>query len=182
MSTIKLHGAKVHLEGKFIEAGQMAPNFSLVKNDLSTFTLNDCKGNYLLMNIFPSIDTGVCSASVRKFNVMASKMRNTLVLCISKDLPFAQVRFCGIEGIDRAITLSDFRNSSDFGREYGVMIADGPMKGLFARAVILINPKGEVFYSELVPDISHEPDYERALEALYCKGETVIQMEKECYY
>jgi thiol peroxidase len=162
----KLKGNEVNLIGEFIQKGIVAPDFSLCKGDLSKYTLSEGKGKYLLLNIFPSIDTAVCSASVRKFNQMAAKMDNTLVLCISKDLPFAQSRFCSAEGIQNVISLSDFHYTSSFGKDYGVLIADGAMSGLLARAVVIISPDGKVIYSQLVPEITTEPDYESALKAL----------------
>ena len=116
------------------------------------------------MNIFPSVNTGVCSKSVRKFNVEAAGLSNTTVLCISKDLPFAQKQFCGAEGIDHVVMLSDFRNN--FGNIYGVQIADGPMKGLLSRAVIVVNPEGQIVYEQQVPEIGQEPDYAAAIAAV----------------
>jgi Peroxiredoxin len=161
-----LKGNDVELFGEFIQKGSLAPNFTLTKGDLSKYNLNDGSGKYLLLNIFPSIDTSVCSASVRKFNQMASEMKDTTVLCISKDLPFAQSRFCSAEGIRNVIALSDFHFSSTFGKDYGVLILDSPMSGLLARAVVVISPDRKVIYSELVPDITQEPDYQSALLAL----------------
>ncbi|SRR5574344_710642 len=161
-----LKGNEVELYGEFIEKGALAPNFTFTKGDLSKYSLEDGAGKYLLLNIFPSIDTGVCSASVRKFNQMASEMENTTVLCISKDLPFAQSRFCSVEGIRNVVPLSDFHFSSTFGKDYGVLIMDGPMSGLLARAVVIISPDRKVIYSELVPEITQEPDYQSALLAL----------------
>lgn len=137
-----------------------------MKGDLTSFTLADVKGKYALLNIFPSMDTGVCAASVRKFNQLASQMGNTVVLAISKDLPFAQGRFCTAEGIENVIPLSDYRYTSDFGEKYGVLMSDGVLCGLLARAVVIINPEGKVVYTELVPEITQEPDYEAALAAL----------------
>lgn len=164
--TTKFKGNTVHLDGQFITPGTVAPEVALVKGDLSTLTLADCKGKNIVMNIFPSIDTGVCATSVRKFNQLAASLPNTIVLCISRDLPFAQGRFCAAEGIDGVITLSDFRRSSTFGTDYGVQMADGPLAGLLARAVVVIAPDGKVAYSELVPEITTEPDYEEAIKAI----------------
>lgn len=164
-NTTKFQGTAVRLAGTFVQAGSPAPEFHLTKGDLSTFTHADGAGKRLLLNIFPSVDTPVCSLSVRRFNEMAAKMENTLVLCISKDLPFAQARFCAAEGIERVVMLSDFR-SSDFGTDYGVLMTDGPLAGLLARAVVILDENGTVMYSDLVPDIVQEPDYERALNAL----------------
>ena len=164
--TVLFKGILVTLVGSFVTPGTMAPDFSLVKNDLSEYTLNDNKGKYVVLNIFPSLDTGVCAMSVRRFNEMAAALPNTTVLCISKDLPFAQSRFCTVEGIENVVPLSDFRNNSSFGEAYGVLMKDGPLQGLLARAVVVINPQGEVVYSELVPEITQEPDYEAVLKVI----------------
>lgn len=166
MSKTAFKGSTVNLAGEFIKAGTIAPEFTMVKGDLSQFKLSDAKGKFVVMNIFPSLDTGVCATSVRKFNQLAAKMHNTVVLAISKDLPFAQGRFCTTEGIENVIPLSDFRNPSDFDSKYGVLIADGPLSGLLARAVVVVNPEGEVIYTELVSEITQEPNYEAALEAI----------------
>ena len=164
--TVLFKGIIVTLLGTFINPGTKAPDFNLVKNDLSEYTLNENKGKYVVLNIFPSLDTGVCAMSVRRFNEMASELPNTTVLCISKDLPFAQSRFCTVEGIENVVPLSDFRNTSSFGEAYGVLMKDGPLQGLLARAVVVINPQGEVVYSELVPEITQEPDYEAVLKVI----------------
>ena len=164
--TVLFKGIIVTLVGSFITPGTKAPDFSLVKNDLSEYTLNENKGKYVVLNIFPSLDTGVCAMSVRRFNEMASELPNTKVLCISKDLPFAQSRFCTVEGIENVVPLSDFRNNSSFGEAYGVLMKDGPLQGLLARAVVVINPQGEVIYSELVPEITQEPNYEAVLKVI----------------
>ena len=164
--TVLFKGILVTLVGSFITPGTKAPDFSLVKNDLSEYRLNDNKGKYVVLNIFPSLDTGVCAMSVRQFNQMASELPNTTVLCISKDLPFAQSRFCTVEGIENVVPLSDFRNNSSFGEAYGVLMKDGPLQGLLARAVVVINPQGEVIYSELVPEITQEPNYEAVLKVI----------------
>lgn len=166
MATTTFQGSPVSLAGEFVKVGAQAPDFSLVKGDLSSFTLADVKGKYTLLNIFPSMDTGVCAASVRKFNKLATEMNNTIVLAISKDLPFAQGRFCTAEGIENVIPLSDYRYTSHFGEEYGVLMTDGALCGLLARAVVIINPDGKVIYAELVPEITQEPNYETALAAL----------------
>lgn len=162
----KFKGAPVSVAGTFVTAGMKAPDFSLTGEDLSRFTLADGKGRKLLLNIFPSIDTSVCSMSVRKFNELASKMKDTLVLCISKDLPFAQSRFCAAEGIKNVITLSDFHYTSRFGNDYGVLMTDGPLSGLLARSVVIIDQAGNIAYSNMVSDIVDEPDYDGALKAL----------------
>ena len=164
--TVLFKGIIVTLLGTFVSPGTKAPDFNLVKNDLSEYTLNENKGKYVVLNIFPSLDTGVCAMSVRRFNEMASELPNTTVLCISKDLPFAQSRFCTVEGIENVVPLSDFRNNSSFGEAYGVLMKDGPLQGLLARAVVVINPQGEVVYSELVPEITQEPDYEAVLKVI----------------
>lgn len=156
-------GNPVTLAGSFIQVGATAPSFSLVKGDLSSFSLQDVKGKNVVLNIFPSMDTGVCAASVRKFNELATQMPNTVVLAISKDLPFAQSRFCSAEGIENVVSLSDYRYTSDFAKAYGVLMTDGPLEGLLARAVIIINPEGKVIYTELVPEITQEPNYDAAL-------------------
>ena len=166
MAKTAFNGSPVTLAGNFVEAGVHAPEFSLVKGDLSNFTLADVKGKYALLNIFPSMDTGVCAASVRKFNKLAAEMPNTVVLAISKDLPFAQGRFCTAEGIENVVSLSDYRYTSHFGEQYGVLITDGPLCGLLTRAVVVINPEGKVVYTELVPEITQEPNYEAALAAI----------------
>ena len=164
--TTKFKGNTVHLDGQFLTPGTAAPEVSLVKSDLTTLTLADCKGKTVVMNIFPSIDTGVCATSVRKFNQLAALLPDTVVLCISRDLPFAQGRFCAAEGIEGVVTLSDFRRCSTFGTDYGVQMADGPLAGLLARAVVVIAPDGKVTYSELVPEITTEPNYEEAIKAI----------------
>ena len=164
--TVLFKGIIVTLLGTFVTPGTKAPDFNLVKNDLSEYTLNENKGKYVVLNIFPSLDTGVCAMSVRRFNEMASELPNTTVLCISKDLPFAQSRFCTVEGIENVVPLSDFRNTSSFGETYGVLMKDGPLQGLLARAVVVINPQGEVIYSELVPEITQEPNYEAVLKVI----------------
>lgn len=162
----KFKGTPVTLAGTFAARGANAPDFTLTKNDLSSFSKKDGKGKKLLLNIFPSIDTPVCSMSVRKFNQMAANCKDTLILCISKDLPFAQSRFCAAEGIKNVLTLSDFHYTSRFGTDYGVLMTDGPLSGLLARAVVILDAEGKISYSELVSDIVNEPDYEKALNAL----------------
>lgn len=166
MEKTAFKGNPVSLTGEFIQVGAVAPEFSLVKGDLSSLTLNDVKGKYAVLNIFPSMDTGVCAASVRKFNELAAEMPNTVVLAISKDLPFAQSRFCSAEGIENVVSLSDYRYTSDFAEKYGVLMTDGPLAGLLARAVVIINPEGKVIYTELVPEITQEPNYDAALAAI----------------
>ena len=164
--TTTFKGTPIRLEGHFPQAGETAPDFLLTKNDLSDFSLKDGNGEYLILNIFPSLDTGVCATTVRRFNQMAASLPGAMVLCISKDLPFAQNRFCVAEGIDHTLLLSDFRYTSRFGKDYGVLITSGPMRGLLARAVVIIDPKGKIIYSELVSEVTREPNYEAALRAV----------------
>jgi len=163
-TTITLGGNTIHTVGKLPAVGTQVKDFTLTSVDLQEKTFSDYKGKYVVMNIFPSVNTGVCSKSVRKFNEEAAGLKNTTVLCISKDLPFAQKEFCGAEGIDRVVMLSDFRN--DFGTTYGVQIKDGPMRGLLSRAVIVVDPEGKIVYEEQVPEIGHEPDYTAAKAAI----------------
>ena len=164
--TTTFKGTPIRLEGHFPQAGETAPDFLLTKNDLSDFSLKDGEGEYLILNIFPSLDTGVCATTVRRFNQMAASLPGAMVLCISKDLPFAQNRFCVSEGIDHTLLLSDFRYTSRFGKDYGVLITSGPMRGLLARAVVIIDPKGKVIYSELGSEVTREPNYESALKGV----------------
>lgn len=165
MTTVTLGGNKVNVKGTFPKIGSEAPAFTLVKSDLSDFSLKDVKGKRVVLNIFPSLDTKVCAMSVRKFNQLAAEMNNTVVLAISKDLPFAHARFCSTEGINNLVPLSAFRDTA-FGEAYGVALTDGPLAGLFARAVIILDEQGKVIYEELVPEITHEPNYDAALAAL----------------
>ncbi|WP_127141765.1 thiol peroxidase [Flagellimonas marinaquae] len=165
MATVTLKGNEIHTLGNLPENGTQAPNFKLVKNDLSTVELSDFKGQKVVLNIFPSIDTGTCAQSVRQFNQEAAELSNTKVLCISKDLPFAQARFCGAEGIDKVDTLSDFRDGN-FGKAYNVEFTDGPLQGLLSRSVVVVNENGEVIYTEQVSETVDEPNYKAALEAL----------------
>jgi thioredoxin-dependent peroxiredoxin len=165
MSETKFLGNVVKLNGTFITPSVKAPDFTLVKGDLSISSLKDYAGKFIVLNIFPSLDTSVCATSVRKFNELAAGKDNTVVLAISKDLPFAQGRFCTAEGIENVIPLSDFRDNK-FSEEYGVLMLDGPLAGLLARSVVVINPTGEVIYSELVSEITTEPDYDSALAAI----------------
>lgn len=165
MALTKLGPADANTVGNLPAVGSSAPDFTLTANSMKDVHLRDFAGKNIVLNIFPSVDTGVCSTSVREFNKRVASVDNTVVLCISKDLPFAQKRFCGAEGIDRAITLSDFRNRG-FGSAYGVELLDSGFAGLFARAVVVIDPKGKVTYTELVPTIGQEPNYEDALKAI----------------
>ena len=166
MSTTKFKGNITHLDGTFVTVGQVAPRIELVKSDLSFFSLDEYRGKYVVMNIFPSIDTGVCAASVRKFNQLAASLPNTVVVCISRDLPFAQGRFCGAEGIENVIVASDFRRESTFGKDYGIAMVDSPLASLLARAIVVVAPDGKVCYAELVPEITTEPNYEAAIKAI----------------
>ena len=164
MAQITFKGSPIHTCGELPAIGSAAPGFTLVKQDLSETTLNDYKGKKLVLNIFPSIDTGVCALSVKTFNAKAASLDNTVVLCVSMDLPFAQGRFCAAEGIENVVTASAFRSA--FGEHYGVTIADGPLAGLLSRAVVVIDETGKVIYTEQVPEIAQEPDYDAALAAL----------------
>ena len=164
MTDITLDGTPVHTQGSLPAVGTKAPEFTLVGNDLSPITLADFAGSRLILNIFPSVDTGICATSVRTFNERAAGLENTKVLCISRDLPFAQARFCGAEGIENVTVASDFRTT--FGETYGVTMITGPLEGLLARAVIVLDEKGNVTHSQLVPEIKQEPDYEAAIAAL----------------
>jgi len=165
MAKITLRGNPVNTSGSLPEKGSKAPAFSLVKSDLSTLTFDELAGKKVILNISPSLDTGICATAVRKFNVLAAGSENTVVLAITKDLPFAHGRFCSTEGINNVITLSGFRDTA-FGKAYGVDILDGPMAGLYARSIVVIDEKGNVVYTELVPEIAQEPDYDSALAAL----------------
>jgi len=165
MAQVTFKGNPINTAGSLPKVGSVAPDFKLIKADLSPVSLSELKGKKVILNIFPSIDTPVCAASVRRFNVEASQLPNTAVLCISKDLPFAQKRFCAAEGLDNVITASEFRDSS-FGSAYGVQIADSPLQGLFSRAIVVVDENGRVVYTEQVPEIAQEPDYAKALNAL----------------
>ncbi|MCK8520745.1 thiol peroxidase [Aquimarina sp. D1M17] len=165
MASITLKGTEIHTVGNLPAVGQKAPDFELVNIDLSTSKLSDYQGSKVVLNIFPSIDTGICAASVREFNKKASNLSNTKVLCVSRDLPFAQGRFCGAEGLENVINQSDF-NTGKFGKDYGVEIIDGPMKGLHSRAVVILDEEGVVTYAEQVPEIVQEPNYDAAINAL----------------
>ncbi|TXH86247.1 MAG: thiol peroxidase [Pseudomonas sp.] len=165
MASITLKGNPVQVDGQLPQPGQQAPAFTLVAKDLSDVTLASLAGKRKVLNIFPSIDTPTCATSVRKFNAEASALPNTLVLCISADLPFAQARFCGAEGLDNVINLSTLRGAG-FLRDYGVAIASGPLAGLAARAVVVLDEHDRVLHSQLVGEIADEPDYAAAIAAL----------------
>jgi|SRR6185436_9155103 len=165
MAKITLKGNPINTAGTLPAVGSQAPDFKLTKNDLTDVGLKDFAGKKVVLNIFPSIDTGVCATSVRKFNQEAASLPNTVVVGVSRDLPFALKRFCGAEGINNVVTTSALRDDS-FGRSYGATIADGPMAGLMSRAIVVIDDKGTVRYTEQVPEITQEPDYAKALAAV----------------
>ncbi len=165
MATVTLKGNQINTSGILPEVGSKAPNFELVKTDLSTVSLNDFKGKKIVLNIFPSIDTGTCAQSVRQFNKELNEIDDVSVLCISRDLPFAQARFCGTEGLENVINLSDFKYNS-FGKTYGLDFIDGPLQGLHSRAIIVIDTKGIITHTEQVQEIVDEPNYKAAFKAL----------------
>ena len=165
MSTVTLHGNPVRVDGVIASVGQSAPAFSLVSGKLADTTLASFGSQRKVLNIFPSVDTPTCATSVRKFNSQVSALENTVVLCISADLPFAQARFCGAEGLDKVVNLSTLRGG-EFLKNYGVAIADGPLVGLAARAVVVLDADNKVLHSELVAEIGDEPDYAAAIAAL----------------
>ena len=165
MTKITLKGNTINTSGELPNVGSQAKDFKLIATDLSTKTLNDFKGKNLVLNIFPSVDTGTCAASVRNFNKAAANLNNTSVLCISRDLPFAQNRFCGAEGIENVVMLSDF-NTGQFGKDYGLNIVDGPLTGLHSRSVLVINTEGKVIYTEQIAETTEEPNYDLALKSL----------------
>ena len=165
MAETKLGGNPVHTSGDLPAKGQPAPDFTVVKGDLSSVSLGDLSGQRVVLNIFPSIDTPTCAASVRRFNEAAGNLDNTTILNVSMDLPFAQARFCGAEGLSNVVNGSDFRDGS-FGQAYGVRLVDGKLEGLFARAVVVVGEDGNVLHTELVPEIAQEPDYDAVVAAL----------------
>ncbi len=165
MAKVTLKGNEIHTIGSLPKTGSKAPDFQLTKTDLSSASLSDYSGKKTVLNIFPSIDTGTCAQSVRQFNKEAAKLENTQVLCISKDLPFAQARFCGAEGIENVEMLSDFRDGN-FGKAYNLEFSDGPLQSLLSRVVVVLNENQEIVYTEQVPEIVDEPDYKAALEAI----------------
>lgn len=165
MATFKLKGNDFNTEGDLPAVGTAAPAFSVTGQDLGEVTLADFPGRRVVLNIFPSIDTDVCAASVRHFNAAAGALDNTVVLCVSMDLPFALKRFCGAEGLESVVTASDFRDG-DFGHAYGVRIADGPLAGLLARSIVVVGSDGDVLHSQLAPETVEEPDYAAALAVL----------------
>jgi len=165
MAKVTLKGNPFNTAGDLPKVGSAAPAFTLVRTDLSEVSAKDLAGQRVVLNIFPSLDTPTCAASVRKFNARANEKPNTTILCVSADLPFAQKRFCGAEGLDNVVPASVFR-TPDFGKAYGVTLTDGPMKGLLARAVVVVDGTGKVVHTELVPEIAQEPDYNAALAVL----------------
>lgn len=165
MATVTLQGNPINISGNLPAKGAEAPCFTAVKTDLSEVSLSDLKGKRVILNIFPSVDTGICAKSVREFNARAASLDNTVVLCLSKDLPFALGRFCGAEGLDKVVPASLFRYPA-FEANYGVGMVDGPLAGLLARSVVVVDTDGKVLHSELVPEIAQEPDYEAALAVL----------------
>ncbi len=165
MAQFKLKGNPFNTSGSLPAVGKPAPAFSVTRTDLSAVSAADFAGKRIVLNIFPSIDTDVCAASVRRFNAEASKLADTVVLCVSMDLPFALKRFCGAEGLNNVVTASDFRDGG-FGRAYGVRIADGPLAGLLARSVVVVGKDGKVLHSQLNPETAEEPDYAAVLKAL----------------
>jgi thiol peroxidase len=164
MATITLKGNEINTIGNLPKTGTKAPDFKLTAVDLSVKSLKDFAGKKIILNIFPSVDTGTCATSVREFNKKAANLDNTVVLCISKDLPFAQARFCGAEGIENVVMLSDF-TEGNFGKSYELEISTGPLAHLHSRAIVLIDENGTVVYTEQVPEIVDEPNYEAALKA-----------------
>lgn len=165
METIYFNGTPCHIYGNIPAVGTKAPCYSLVSKDLKDIRCNDYTGRRVVLNIFPSLDTPVCATSVRRFNQEAAGLDNTTVICVSMDLPFAQKRFCGAEGIENVEVASAFR-SPTFSQQYGLQIVDGPLAGLLARAVIVMDENHKILYSELVEEITHEPDYKAALSVL----------------
>ncbi len=165
MADITLKGNAFNTVGNLPQVGSKAADFSLTAGDLSQKSLSDFDGKNIILNIFPSVDTGTCATSVREFNKKAADIENTVVLCISKDLPFAQGRFCGAEGIENVVMLSDFATGK-FGQDYGLEIENGPLAHLHSRAIVVIDTNGNVTYTEQVPEIVDEPNYEAALKAI----------------
>lgn len=165
MADITFKGNPVHTAGNLPKVGEKAPEFRLTNTDLQDFKLSDYSGKNVVLNIFPSVDTGVCAASVRNFNAKAAGLDNTVVVCVSKDLPFAHKRFCGAEGIENVVSASQFKDTS-FSDAYGVDMLDGPLNGIMSRAVVVVGTDGTVKYTEQVPDITQEPNYDAAIASL----------------
>lgn len=166
MAKVTLGGTPSNTSGELPGVGTQAPNFSFIKTDLSQATLEDYRGETVILNIFPSIDTDTCATSVRKFNEKAASLQNTTILCISEDLPFAQKRFCGAEGIESVEAVSVFKKDNDFGSSYGIGLVDGPFSGLLSRGIVVVDERGQVKHTELVAEVADEPDYDAALAAL----------------
>jgi thioredoxin-dependent peroxiredoxin len=164
MATTSLRGTPVHTVGDLPAVGDKAPAYALTGSDLAELSSDSFSGSRVVLNVFPSLDTATCAASVRRFNELASSLDNTVVVCASADLPFAMRRFCGVEGLEDVVTGSAFR--STFGTDFGVSMVDGPMRGLLARAVVVVDTDGSVLHTELVPSIGSEPDYDAAVAAL----------------
>ena len=165
MAKILFKGGEVNTNGDLPKIGSVAPNFTLVNTGLADVSLADYKGKNVVLSINPSLDTSVCAATARKFNTTLSQLAKTVVLYITKDLPFAHNRFCTTEGIENVVSLSDYRNP-EFATTYGVLVQDGALKGLMARAIVVINPQGVVTYTEMVPEITTEPNYDNVIAAL----------------
>lgn len=165
MAEITLGGAPATTKGNLPEVGSEAPMFVLTKPDMKSISLDDLKGKKVILNIFPSVDTGVCATSIRKFNEKAASLENTTIVCVSMDLPFAQARFCGAEGIENVVMGSDFK-AGQFGVDYGIRVETGAFEGLHSRAIVVLDENGKVAYTEQVPEIGQEPNYEAALAAL----------------
>ena len=165
MATITLEGNEIHTVGELPTVGSDAPAFTLTNGDMGETSLADYAGKKVILNIFVAIDTGICAESTRRFNTAAGSLDNTVVLCISADLPPTLARFCGAENLNNVVTLSAFRNP-EFGQDYGLTIADGPLRGLTSRSVVIIDENGKIAYTEQVPEIAQEPDYDAALTKL----------------
>ncbi|MCX7548356.1 thiol peroxidase [Xanthomarina sp. F1114] len=165
MAQVTFHGDAIQTSGTLPNVGTKAPNFKLTSTDLKTKSLSDYTGSKVVLNIFPSVDTGTCAQSVRQFNQEAAELDNTKVLCISRDLPFALNRFCGAEGLNNVISLSDFKDGN-FGKSYGVNFTNGPLEALLSRCVVVLDENGTVKYTEQVQETADEPNYKAALEAL----------------
>ena len=169
MATVTSKGNEINTLGNLPGVGNDFPSFSLVKNDLSVISNADFKGKKVVFNIFPSIDTGTCATSTRRFNEEAASLENTIVICVSRDLPFAQSRFCGAEGIKNVVMASDYR-TGDFGKDLGVIFTNGPLNALLSRSVVVINENGKVIYTQQVAETVDEPNYEDALKSLTVAG------------
>ena len=165
MATITLEGNEIHTVGELPAIGSDAPAFTLTNSEMGETSLADFAGKKVILNIFVAIDTGICAESTRRFNAAAGSLDNTAVLCISADLPPTLARFCGAENLDNVITLSTFRHP-EFGKDYGLTVEDGPIRGLNARSIVIIDENGKVVYTEQVPEIAQEPDYDAALTSL----------------